>query len=74
MSRAILVFDLPTEADEFETAAHAQRWRSLVWEFSQWLRSEIKHGDRSSAAKSALGDARDELFALANANDVEIEP
>lgn len=74
MPSAFLQFRLPEEAAEHLTAVHAEDYRAVLWEFDEWLRAQLKHGKISAAARTALQGARDELFALANAHDVEIGP
>ena len=74
MSRALLVFELPDEADLFDAAAHAQDWRDFVRDYTRWLRDRIKYGDNPEPVQDALIAAQDELYTLANVYDLEIEP
>ena len=38
-----LSFNLPEEQDQFEDALNGGRWRSFAQEFSQVMKSHIKH-------------------------------
>lgn len=42
---AILKFNLPEDSEEFKDAQNGWRWRSVLWELDQWIRSEVKHGE-----------------------------
>jgi hypothetical protein len=46
---AIITYDLtdPDAQAAFELAMDAPKLRSVLWNFDQWLRNEIKHKDRS---------------------------
>ena len=41
--KAILEFNLPEDQDEFNQAVKGGDWRSLVWDFDQYLRSNTKY-------------------------------
>ncbi len=40
---AKLEFLLPEEQDEFECAVNGKKWKSLIWDFDQWLRDQYKY-------------------------------
>ena len=44
---ARLEFDLPDERYEFECAVNAEKWRSVIWELDQKLRSLVKYSVNS---------------------------
>jgi len=44
---AKLEFDLPDERYEFECAVNAEKWRSVIWELDQKLRSLVKYSVNS---------------------------
>lgn len=46
---AILKYNLPEETEEFETAVNGSKYKSVIWELDQYLRSEIKHNDKLSS-------------------------
>ncbi len=42
---AILKFYLPENQDEFEIAVNGYKWRLVIWDLDQWLRSQMKYRD-----------------------------
>lgn len=63
MSLAILTFSLPDESAEFDNAAHAKEWRSVVEELEEYLHDRID-SRRSKGAREAMRDAHAELIAM----------
>ena len=43
--KAILEFDLPEENQDFQASVNGRNYQSGIWEFNQWLRSEMKYKD-----------------------------
>jgi len=62
--KATLEFDLPAESEEHEVAVNAMKWRSAVWEMSQFLRSQIKHGNLSESDIEYAEKVRNKLLEL----------
>ena len=62
--KATLEFDLPAEYEDHEVAVNAMKWRSVVWEMSQFLRSQIKHGNLSESDIEYAEKVRTKLFDL----------
>ena len=52
--KVTLEFDLPEEDDEMQTAINAGRYRSLVMEVDQQLRSWLKHDNNFDTPEDAL--------------------
>lgn len=73
MSRAILVFDLPDEADLFDNAAHATAWRSVVEEIDQYLRDRLEYGELPRRTRDELQTARNELFVMLRDRGLRID-
>lgn len=42
----IIEFDLPDDHDDLKIAIQARDLYSVLWDFDQWLRHEIKHNDK----------------------------
>ena len=61
--KATLEFTLPEEASEHEDALNGSRWKALVWEIDQALRSRIKYGPEGPTIAGAEW-ARQELRRL----------
>ena len=53
---ARLEFDLPDERYEFECAVNAEKWRSVIWELNQKLRSLVKYSVNSETVDSPTVD------------------
>lgn len=66
--KAILKFNLPEENQEFELATKAPKMYSTLWEFDQWLRSEIKYSGREE-----LDEIRDKLRELMSNNNIDFD-
>jgi hypothetical protein len=73
MSRALLVFDLPDEADLFDNASHATQWRSVVEELDQYLRDRLKYGELPKRVRDEMQTARNELFAMLRDRGLRVE-
>lgn len=56
--KATLEFTLPEEASEHEDAVNGSRWKALVFEYDQLLRSWLKYreaGDKAPGLQAARG-------------------
>lgn len=78
--KATLEFDLnDIENDErsnFEDAVNGQKWRLLVWDFDQWLRSQYKYmPDKgySDDKYDAYYEAREKLRELITEEGLKLE-
>jgi len=59
--KSILEFDLPEESDELRDALDGAKWKLVVWDILQDLRSRVKYGESPELPKSLTQDAADEL-------------
>lgn len=59
---AVLTFALPEDEDAFSDALNGERWRAMVWELDQSLRSIVKHND-DDVLRGHAGWARAALWA-----------
>jgi hypothetical protein len=66
--KAILEFSLPEDNQEFELHTKALKMYSTLWEFDQWLRSEIKYN-----GKEQYEPVRDKLRELMNDNRIDFD-
>ena len=46
--KATLEFNLPDDQDDFQDAVNGHKWRLMVWNFDQKLRSQLKYNDKLS--------------------------
>ena len=67
MSKAILEFNLPEDQEEFSNASKAGAMLGVLWDFDQWLRSEIKYRDRNE-----LQEVRDKFYEFLQADGIEL--
>ena len=54
--KAILEFNLPEDEEEHQASFYGMQWKSVVWEFDEYLRTEIKY-----ANKEEYQELRDKL-------------
>ena len=59
--KAILVFNLPEDKEEYDTASRGMDWALVVWEIDQHLRNELKYGNLSSDGRIRLEKTRTAL-------------
>jgi hypothetical protein len=64
--KAILEFNLPDDQDDFQDAVNGQKWKLMVWEFDQDLRSKIKYAPDSISEDTykAYEEIRQKLYDL----------
>jgi hypothetical protein len=65
--KAILIFTLPEDNQEFELALKGSKMYSTLWDFDQWLRSEIKYKEKE------LEEVRDKLQEFMNNNHIDFD-
>lgn len=75
MPKVILEFNLPEEQVEFDLANAASKLSSTLYEFDQWLRSELKYGPsieytNKLKEEDALDIARSKLYEIMNEHEV----
>ena len=70
--RATLEFELPEEQVEFREAVDSGKTRSVLWNFTEWLRSQLKYQDLSQAEADALERAKAHLWALLEEYGVDL--
>ena len=70
--KAKLIFDLndPDDCRSHELAVKSFAMNSLLWEFDQWLRSEIKYKELPDGWDEAYQSARDKLREMAGESDL----
>ncbi len=67
---AKLEFPLPECRDEFELAAHAIDIKGVLWDFDEWLRSDLKYG--SDFDEDTLKAVRDQLYKCLEQHNVRL--
>ena len=71
---ATLKFNLPEENYEFEIAVKAQALHSILWEYNQFIRGDLKHNDKLTAKQRELAEIyRDKFLQIINENNVSLD-
>jgi hypothetical protein len=74
MAKVILEFDPFEDKYEMESALNGIKWRSLVWDLDQYLRSELKYNDKlNGEAYDAVEKIREKLHELKNDEGLTLE-
>jgi hypothetical protein len=72
--KATLEFNLPDDQEDFNDAVNGQRWRLMVWDFDQYLRSELKYNDKlSSEQYKVYEQVRDTLWQKINEDNLSLD-
>jgi hypothetical protein len=67
MAKVILEFDPFEDKYEMESALNGTKWRGLLWDLDQYLRSELKYNDKlNGEAYDAVEKIREKLHELKN--------
>ena len=67
--KAILVWNLPEEQDEYDVVSKGMAWALTLWDLDQYLRNQLKYGD----APDDLQVARDKLHELLEDRNLSLE-
>jgi len=72
---AILKYNLPEDQAEFQIAIDAHKMYSLLFEFDQWMRTQIKYApDEMSQEKyEALEECREKFHELLNEYSLKLD-
>lgn len=74
MAKVILEFDPVEDREEMESALNGAKWKMLVWDLDQHLRSELKYNDAiTGAVYDALQKVRDHLHELKSESGLKLE-
>lgn len=70
--KAILEFNLPDDAEEFETAVNAAKMYSILWDMDQWLRANTKYApdNMSDDTYKAFEQCREKLRELMTESNI----
>ncbi|NDC96501.1 hypothetical protein EBZ38_12725 [bacterium] len=71
--KATLTFTLPEEQVEFDTAIQASAAKSMLWDFSQQLRSWRKYHNDFTDSSDALAKITEEFYRLLTEHNVNID-
>ncbi len=72
--KAVLEFDLPEEERLFRDAIDGSKWKYVVWQIDQHLRTELKYNESlPKEAYEHLSKTRDNLYRLINQENLELD-
>ncbi len=60
--KALLVYKLPEEQEEYETAMNGGKYSSILWDIQNYARSLRKYDERTSLPKEEVVDKLYELL------------
>jgi hypothetical protein len=74
MAKVILEFDPIEDRDSMEDAINGWKWKMLVWDLDQHLRSELKYNDKVTGdVYDAIEKIREHLHGLKNESGLTLE-
>jgi hypothetical protein len=75
MPKVILEFDSFEDSEELKVALDGGKWKSVVWELSQYLRNKIKHpyDTMTDEALKELEKVNSELYEIIHDNQVFLD-
>jgi len=75
MAKATLEFDLtdPDDVDEHKRMLKSLDIVLFLWEFDNYLRGKLKHGDLPEGGYKALDEAREEFYDLMNKRNISLD-
>ena len=72
--KATLEFNLPDDQEDFQDAVNGLKWRLMVWDFDQKLRSQLKYNDKlSSEQYKVYEEIRDLLYQKMNEDGLSLD-
>ena len=72
--KATLIFNLPDESQEFRTAINGWKFKSVLNEINEDLRSKIKwQDDMPDAVRQALQAVRDDMHQRLSEHNINLE-
>jgi len=72
--KAIIEFNLPEDQEDFDMFNQASNMRNVIWEMTQWLRSNTKYAPDNTSEDTikAYYECQDKFNDLLNENNVEL--
>lgn len=73
MAKVILEFDPIEDREDMESAINGWKWKMLVWNLDQHLRSELKHGSLREEAYASFSNIREKLHELKSDSGLSLD-
>lgn len=71
--KSILEFNLPEESQEFRTAINGWKYKSVLIEINEHLRSKIKWEEMSDEVMTALINVREDIYQRLSEHNISLE-
>lgn len=71
--KAVLKFKLPEQREQFEASYNGLKYKSAIWDYDQWLRSEMKYGELDKKIYEAYDTCRKKLRNILEEDNLFIE-
>ena len=69
--KATFTFDLPEEQEECNVFQKANDMNSVIWQYLQWLREQIKYSQRPEEELKIIQEVRTKFFDLLSENEID---
>jgi hypothetical protein len=74
MAKVTLEFDPDEDRDDMESAINGWKWKMLVWDLDQHLRSELKYNEKvTGEVYEALEKLREHVHAMLNESGLKLD-
>lgn len=74
MAKVTIEFDTNEEREDMESAINGWKWKMLVWELDQHLRSQLKYNDKLTGdAYEAVEKVREMLHELKSDSGLSLD-
>jgi hypothetical protein len=74
MAKVTLEFDLIEEREDMDAAINGWKWKMMVWDLDQHLRSELKYNNKlTGEAYEAVEKIRERLHELKNESGLSLD-
>jgi hypothetical protein len=74
MAKVTLEYDFNEEREDMESAINGWKWKMLVWDLDQHLRSELKYNDKlTGEVYEAVEKIREKLHELKNESGLNLD-
>lgn len=73
MPKLKLTFRLPEEAIEAQTALDGEKWKGVVWDLNEEIRTKLKHGELTGAESDVYEKIRNSIFEKLQENGLSFD-
>jgi hypothetical protein len=70
--KAKLIFNLPEDTEDYETAVNGWKFKLVLGELDEHLRSKLKYSELTEGQDTAYQEARETLWVLINEQRISL--